>query len=352
MYKRLSHVIDKGFRDGNTRLTEKMIQENFEFYKTNKDIASVDAFLCMFPAAMCELWLPFNKTIVFLPAHRYNLGRCTKREWDRLNEHLYALASMDSPKHIIGAESRYDQEYLRHYTGLDSFPLYSYSGFYTANNPYSPKREEILCMTWPKLNAICSMRGISTFKVVNVRELYPHYKLSNLASHRAIVFIPYAVMTYKITEVYSLGIPLFMPSMKLLKTLRSVGVDRSSLSSFYCKNRRLDIQMKPHLNSIHPYSPNSIYDREAEYYWIQFADYFEWPYITYFDNSTDLEQKLGEADFNMIHNLMVKEVEHRKMKLLHNWNKATQRIETGQSTPQNYSQAIQQLYGVSRLQVY
>jgi len=49
---------------------------------------------------------------------------------------------------------------------------------------------------------------------------------------------------------------------------------------------------------------------------------------------------------------MVKEVEHRKVKLLHNWNKATQRIETGQSTPQNYSQAIQELYGVSRLQVY
>ena len=350
VYKNLSHVIGKEFHDGNTKLTEKMIRDNFEFYKTNKDIASVDAFLCMFTAAMCEMWLPFNKTIVFLPAHRYNLGRCTKKEWDRLNEHIHTLASMDNPKHIIGAESRYDQEYLHHYTGLDSFPLYSYSGFYTAGNSYSPKREEILCMS--RFSDACSIRGISKFRVLNVHTLYPHYSLSNLTSHRAIVFIPYAVMTYKITEVYSLGIPLFMPSMKLLKTLRSVGVDRSSLSSFYCKNRRLDIQMQPHLNSIHPYSPNSIYDREAEYYWIQFADYFEWPYITYFDNSTDLEQKLGEADFNMIHNLMVKEVEHRKMKLLHNWNKATQRIETGQSTPQNYSQAIQQLYGVSRLQVY
>ena len=158
MYKRLSHVIDKGFRDGNTRLTEKMRQENFEFYKTNKDIASVDAFLCMFTAAMCELWLPFNKTIVFLPAHRYNMGRCTKEEWDRLNEHIHALASMDNPRHIIGAESRYDQEYLRHYTGLDSFPLYSFSGFYTAGNPYSPKREEILCMS--KSNDACSIKGI------------------------------------------------------------------------------------------------------------------------------------------------------------------------------------------------
>ena len=352
VYKNLSHVIDKEFHDANTNLTEKMIRDNFEFYKGNHDIASVDAFLCMFAPAICELWLPFNKTIVFLPAHRYNLGRCTKKEWDRLNEHLHALASMDNPKHIIGAESRYDQEYLRHYTGLDSFPLYSYSGFYTANNSYSPKREGILCMS--KFNGACSslIMRTSKFRVVNVRTLYPHYDLSDLTSHRAVVFIPYAVMTYKITEVYSLGIPLFMPSMKYLKAVRSIGADRSSLSDSYCQNQGLDNQMTPHFSSIHPYSPNTDSDQEALYYWVQFADYYQWPHITYFDDSKDLERKLAGADFSKIHHLMLKEVERWKVKLLHNWNKATQRIETGRRTPQNYSQAIQQLYGVSRLQVY
>jgi len=65
-----------------------------------------------------------------------------------------------------------------------------------------------------------------------------------------------------------------------------------------------------------------------------------------------LERKLGEADFNKIHNLMVEEVKTWKVKLLYNWNKATQRIQTGRKTPQNYDEAIQQLYGVSNLQVY
>ena len=110
--------------------------------------------------------------------------------------------------------------------------------------------------------------------------------------------------------------------------------------------------MKAHANSNHPYSPNTDSDQEALYYWIQFADYFQWPHITYFDDSKDLERKLGEADFNKIHNLMVEEVESWKVKLLYNWNKATQRIQTRQKTPQNYDQAIQQLYGVSKLQVY
>ena len=54
----------------------------------------------------------------------------------------------------------------------------------------------------------------------------PHYSPLNLANHRAIA-IPYTVMTYKITEVYSLGIPLFMPTMKYLKTVSPIGIDRS-----------------------------------------------------------------------------------------------------------------------------
>ena len=42
--------------------------------------SSVNAFYCSFPAAMCELWLDTDKAILFLAAHRYNLGRCSVEE--------------------------------------------------------------------------------------------------------------------------------------------------------------------------------------------------------------------------------------------------------------------------------
>ena len=65
-----SKVITKQYTTHSTKLSEQMIKDNFELYKKNKHIQSTDAFICSFPASMCELWMPFNKTIVFLPAHR------------------------------------------------------------------------------------------------------------------------------------------------------------------------------------------------------------------------------------------------------------------------------------------
>ena len=84
-----------------------MIKENyyFEFYKSDPEIANIDAFICLFQPGMCEMWLPFNKTTVFILAHRYNMGRCSIEETKQLNEHLYTLASMDIPKHIISSTS-------------------------------------------------------------------------------------------------------------------------------------------------------------------------------------------------------------------------------------------------------
>ena len=351
LYERLSPTLER-YTTNSMPLTEREVKENFEFYKDDQKIASVDAFICSFPASMCELWLPFNKTIIYLPAHRYNLGRCTKEEWDRLNEHLALLAtsSKPHPHHIIAAASVYDQEYMRHYLGLDPLPLYSFAGFYTDNNPYTPVHNEILLFTTTEIPG--AKQASSKFHLVGIRSLYKHYKLSDLVSHRAIVYVPYSVMSYKLTELYSLSVPLFMPSIKSMQTTRFVSKDRSSLSSLYCKNMSLDAVMHPNLASIHPYSPNlnAPDDTEAEMYWLQFSDFFRFPHITYFDDAADLQRKLEKADFDKIHQLMVQENEHRKKNLVDAWCRATKVMETAREVPKDYSKAIQELYGVNSLQ--
>ena len=111
--------------------------------------------------------------------------------------------------------------------------------------------------------------------------------------------------------------------------------------------------MKPHPSSIHPYSPNiqGRKDWEAEYYWLQFSDFYYWPHITYFDNITDLELKLKQADFNKIHILMTQEVERKKEALLDTWCKVLKRVQTEQNVPKDYKMALNKLYNTSRLQV-
>ena len=350
VYTNLSATV-KTLTNARTRLTEDLMRSNFEYYKSNKVIASVDAFFCSYPAAYCELWMPLNKTIVYLPVHRYNLGRCTKEEWDRLDEHIHMLATMDNPKHIIAAASVYDQQYFRYYTGLDPLPLYSFTGLYSRNNPYRPTKDEILYLSRMGNNLADKLVAqVKKFKIVNTYKMYPRYEFSDLVSDRAMVYFPYAVMSFKLVEYYALGIPLFMPSPKFFRTTHSFGPDRAVITHG-CGNKALADAMKPHPTNTHPYSPNEL-GGEAEYYWLQFGNFYQWPHITYFDDMQELEQKLEEADFDLIHDLMMKEIKQKWSALSETWCEALQGVDTGRKVPQDYDTSIKELYGVSRLQVH
>jgi len=135
----------KNYRDANTELTSELITENYNFFKNDTTLQSIDAFVCGFPASMCQLWMSFeNAKIIFLPAHRYNLGKCTLEDWHHLNKQLICLSQ--DRKSTIGAMSRYDVEYMRYYTGLDAMMVPSYSGFYMEAY-YKPKYNNYLIVT-------------------------------------------------------------------------------------------------------------------------------------------------------------------------------------------------------------
>jgi len=119
------------YQDHSHRLTPLGISKNIEYYADDEGMKNIDAFICTFPASMCQMWQALNKTIVFLPAHRYNLGRCTTKEWRGLDDDLKKVVADPSDRHTIAAVSRYDAEYLRYYTGIQPTLLSSFSGYYT-----------------------------------------------------------------------------------------------------------------------------------------------------------------------------------------------------------------------------
>jgi hypothetical protein len=337
-------------------INEDMIRKNFEFYKNDETVATADAFFCSFPACICEMWLPFNKTIILGPAHRYNVWMCTPGSFDRLNDHLYKLKAMN--KLVLGAGSQYDKEYLRHYTGMNPLPLYSSCGVYTNGNPYSPTREEILMIGGRSMDEGAVVKEMSAavkkFKVVHYRSLYTHYAFSDLVKHRAVIFVTYAVMCYKVCELYALNIPMIVPSIKFYRTIfKGFGGDRVTHGGFYCpKDKEVG---KPHPTSLHPYSPNvyAANDQEAESYWLQFADFNHWPHVTYFDNYEQLDEVLSKMDFNDIHDKMVIENNRRLLNLKYSLCTAAHRIDKtreGSTFPKNYNEAIQQIYGVNDIQ--
>ena len=89
--------------------------------------------------------------------------------------------------------------------------------------------------------------------------------------------------------------------------------------------------MRPALESNlspHPYSPNVDYDQdvEAEMYWLQMSDFYDWPHIQHYDSYEHLKQIIAVADFQKIHQNMVGEIEMRGLELNRKWCDVIARI--------------------------
>ena len=275
---------------------------------------SSDAFVC---ASMCEMWMPSNKT---KPALGNNLESCFETGLDRLNEHLKYLTLFNNPHEIIVANSRYEKEYLHHYTGIIVVPLFSYNSFYTNVYKYNPTRSEILVMSDNWGNNL--VNNIKSFTLMSLYKVYGQYQLADLVHHCDIVFLTYSVMPYKL-KVYILPCkPTIFTKHDFYQNVQFHAYDQFS----QCKSHRFQY----HVSTIHPFSTNSSggEDKEAQFYWLQFFDNFQWSHITYFDDFKDLEHKLQQINFNKIHKCMVEEVESSKKALFVTWCKLIQLNQT------------------------
>ena len=82
---------------------------------------TVDAFLCLHATSMCELFMPFNRTLIVIASTRYEIGRHDKTSWMLWNENLRRIAS--HPHNTVAANNRYDQEYIKYFTGIKNVLL-------------------------------------------------------------------------------------------------------------------------------------------------------------------------------------------------------------------------------------
>ena len=107
--------------------------------------------------------------------------------------------------------------------------------------------------------------------------------------------------------------------------MNGLGWDRTSTSSPYCDtDPQLEEKMRPKPGdgfSAHPYSPNLDYDQdpEAEMYWMQYTDFYDWPYIQHFDNYTHLKELLLKSDLEEISRKMKEEVAIKELKVTRTW---------------------------------
>ena len=92
-------------------LGDSRIRNFYNVYKNRSDWQSVDAFVCMYPAATCELFVPFNRSIIILTTTRYDAGRRSIGDWRRWNDRLERINADD--RNVVAANNQYDVEYMR-----------------------------------------------------------------------------------------------------------------------------------------------------------------------------------------------------------------------------------------------
>ena len=121
---------------------------------------------------------------------------------------------------------------MKYYTGLRPTLIPSFSGIYMDIGLYEKLKDKrleefiIFSISDPFIESVKA--GLKPdVTAVHVSTLYPHFKPEDLARHKAAIMLPHSVMSYMTTELYALGIPLFVPSMKYWKTIGGLGHDRT-----------------------------------------------------------------------------------------------------------------------------
>ena len=123
----------------------KLRRAFFEAYKDSDEFERVDMFVCSYPAANCELFFPFNKSILIYVTTRLEFGRhdngidwratgwqgkTTKegfekdtaaRRWRNWIADLQHIAR--NPRHAIVANNRYDAEYIKWMSGIENITI-------------------------------------------------------------------------------------------------------------------------------------------------------------------------------------------------------------------------------------
>lgn len=210
-------------RDNAMHLDPSLIPKFYEAYKNDAELQSVDAFVCFHPAAMCELFMPFNKSLIVIASTRYELGRFGVNRWTTWNNNLKRIA--EAPTNVVGGNNRYDVEYIKYFTGIQPQLLSSFCGYLPYR--YAPSRSGFLLapvhhagferIFLSEYKSICENVSCSG-KVLRMREIYPRYKYTDLTAHAGIIYIPYQVSVMSMFEQYRMNIPLFFPSLELLTT--------------------------------------------------------------------------------------------------------------------------------------
>ena len=319
------------------------VKELWELFSKNAVFRSVDAIICMFYPSQCQNYLVFNKTTVFVPAHRLFIKRCRQGEVDVLLKWMF---SQPRASVIVMAAGRYDAEYINYYTGREiPYLIASTVLMYSPPELYSPELDEYLFAPFKKrkideiilknLTKACVDVSYSC-PIVRIRDKFrKHFTYADINKFKAVVVFPYAVLSYYLADLVTTAIPMFVPSPSFMVKYK-LGYDMKTSDPSYCGKKFVEPPRHP--NSKHPYSPEDS-SSEASEYWLKFASFYT-PCSIQFNSYPHLVQLMKSTNLSSVYECN-KNV--RQYILKHNreqWMNLFSQIERGRRFPKSINDSL------------
>lgn len=330
----------------------------FNHFKNVPFFKNFDGFICAHPAAVCEMFMPFNKTLIMVLTIPFDHGRENRERFLLWRKEIQQIVK--DPRNVIVSNNLYDREYMNYFTGHR--PLFIPALSMNEGVKWNPIRPEFLIHQArgvlerdPRFarDFIDQVSAYSAKKKYNIqivgnKNLYKgHYTYQQLANHRAFIVFPYIKSLMSLFEIYSMNVPFFAPSLNFLTELERAYGRVIYERTYWTKVPSVDEEAKKY-----EYSPLD-YSLPAFKYWMKWSDFYLWKNVVLFDSFEDLCDKLMTTNFTQVHENMKKENEERKNYVFSMWEKILRRSFTDvvykgkRETPQDFELAMMKLYNMT-----
>lgn len=122
------------------------------------------------------------------------------------------LAGTTSLNHVIGANTLYHAEYIRHYTGISPLLLPVILIDAVGDLSWNQTRDEFLLNSHG--NPAPGKQGIVLHSPVS-----GGYELKDLTHYAGVVVFPYSITNGKVVEQYAMNIQMFVPTAEFAQSM-------------------------------------------------------------------------------------------------------------------------------------
>lgn len=180
-------------------------------------LRAFDGFVVTYPIPFVELFIEFEKPILAVGAIRYEHPYSEKPlDWERLDESLKYMVRRDPG--LLVANNQGDADYMEHFLGVRIPVVPSVCDYIRLPSSQSPPTLRLIQAKSVELERYLEKKLGPSWKPKR-EALGNRYRFEALGQVEALLYIPYNSSTMTLFELATLGIPVFIPSRRLLREL-------------------------------------------------------------------------------------------------------------------------------------